>query len=231
MNAGTKLIQLLKLTKLNSIKVNTRNLSELKKIDSVILVGSSFVGKTTLVRAISNTATHNPKTFVSIQIPKRIVTRPQRHNDNLAENDFKSSKQFAEMVKQGNIELHWVRKMEGTRTERYGFLKTQPNTTPIYSANNAIITNQSSVWPKDILKKSLIIAIYAPEYVRKRRLFQRSPDLVKQNPQEVVYRLTDKAINICPKAHIVIKNYGQYEPKAKKHLISLIKLIAQNHLS
>lgn len=211
-------------------KVNAKNLSSLEKIESIIFVGSSFVGKTTLVNSIRNAMVKNPPAFSSLVVPQRIITRPKRLHDNLVENDFTSKHHFADLIKRGDLGLHWVRKMGGTRTEWYGFLKTSPKSIAIYSANNAIITNQSSVWPRDILKRSLIIAIYAPEYVRKRRLFQRSPDLVKENPREVVYRLEDKAINICPQAHIVVKNYGKYEPKAKKYLVSLIKLIAQNHL-
>lgn len=85
-----------------------------------------------------------PDTFRQFRIPKRIITRPQRQADNLVENKFRSLDEFREMVARGEIGMHWVRKMEGTRTEQYGFLPVEPDAIPVYSANNAVINNKET---------------------------------------------------------------------------------------
>ncbi|OGJ21512.1 MAG: hypothetical protein A2804_02290 [Candidatus Pacebacteria bacterium RIFCSPHIGHO2_01_FULL_46_10] len=131
------------------------------------------------------------------------------------------------MVVREEIGMHWVRKMEGTRTESYGFLPVEPGVIPIYSANNAVINNRGSVTPNGVLEKALIVAIYAPEDIRRNRLFERSPDLVHEKPEEVAYRLADEAINMYPDAHIVVKNFGRYEQQAKDNIVALMKLISQ----
>lgn len=78
-----------------------------------------------------------------------------------------------------------------------------------------------------LLEKALIVAIYAPEDIRRKRLFERSPDLVNDKPEEVAYRLEDRAINMYPDAHIVVKNFGRYEQQAKDDIVALMKLISQ----
>ena len=207
---GKHLIDLLNSSDLDSIRLREKNLEQLKKISDIIFVGSSLVGKSTLVDSM-RTAIETNKEFASIfQIPKRIITRPQRANDNLVENQFVTNDEFEQMVQHGDIGLHWVRKMEGDRQERYGFLVVDKNKTPIFSGNNAIINNKESVMPPDLLEQSLIIAVYSPEDLREERMQKRSPDLVKDKPEEVKYRLSDKAISMYPEAHLIIKNFGRY---------------------
>lgn len=225
--AGQKLIDLIQQANLNTLRLRRSNLATLEDIESVIFVGSSFVGKTTLVDVIREAVKEDPDTFGQLCIPKRIITRPQRQNDNLVENEFRTLDEFREMVVKGEIGMHWIRRMEGTRTEQYGFLPVEPGTIPIYSANNAVINNRESVEPNSLLEKSLIVAIYAPEDIRRKRLFERSPDLVNDKPEEVAYRLEDRATNMYPDAHIVVKNFGRYELQTKDDIVALMKLISQ----
>lgn len=212
---GSRLIDILESGDLSSIRLRTRNLEKLKQISDIIFVGSSLVGKTTLVDAVRD-AMKTDETLASIfQIPKRVITRPQRANDNLVENQFVTADEFEEMVQRGDIRMHWVRKMEGNREERYGFLDVDKSKIPIFSGNNAIINNKGSVMPPDLLEQSLIIAVYSPDDLRDERMQQRSPDLIKDKPQEVKYRLSDRAINMYPEAHYLVK-------EDLVHLVSLI---------
>ena len=226
--AGKKLAQLLNDNDLDSLRTRTENLDTLEKIDAIIFVGSSFTGKTTLVDAVRDAIAQDPQTLDRLSVPKRIITRPQRQKDNLLENDFRSPTEFATMVQNGEVGLHWVRKMEGTRTESYGFLPPESGTIPVYSANNAIVNNRESINPNDLLEKSLLIAVYAPEDIRKHRLFDRSPDLVAQKPEEVTYRLADKAVNMFPGSHIVVKNFGRYQSRTESDVVLLMKLLVQS---
>lgn len=228
--AGSQLIQLLKECSLDSLRVRTQNLVQLQEIDSIIFVGSSFVGKSTMVDAIREAIVEEPKLASCLSIPKRIITRPKRENDNLVENTFRTLEEFSAMVASGEVGLHWIRKMEGTRTESYGFLPSETGSVPIYSANNAVVNNRESVQPGEVLGKALIIAVYAPEDVRVRRLQDRSPDLLLQKPGEVAYRLGDRAINMYQDAHIVIKDFGRYEGQAREDVVALMRLLTQNIL-
>lgn len=224
---GRKLIDSIQQANLNTLRMRRNNLVMLEDIESIVFVGSSFVGKTTLVDAIREAMNEDPNAFGQFRIPKRIITRPQRQNDNLIENGFRTLDEFREMAVRGEIGMHWVRKMEGTRTEQYGFLPVEQGTIPLYSANNAVINNRESVEPNSLLEKALIVAVYAPEDTRRKRLFARSPDLVNDKPEEVAYRLADRAINMYLDAHIVVKNFGRYEHQTKDDVVALMKLISQ----
>jgi hypothetical protein len=106
----------------------------------------------------------------------------------------------------------------------------EANTIPIYSANNAVINNRESVQPPEALGKALIIAVYAPEDVRARRLQDRSPDLVANKPEEAAYRLADRAISMYPDAHIVVKDFGRFEGRARSDIVTMMRLLVQNIL-
>lgn len=224
---GSRLIDLLKSSDIDSIRLRASNLEKLKQISDVIFVGSSLVGKSTLVDALRDAIKTDEKLASVFQIPKRVITRPQRANDNLVENQFVTVDEFDEMVRRGDIGMHWVRKMEGNREERYGFLSVDKNRIPIFSGNNAIVNNKESVAPPDLLEHSLIIAVYSPDDLRDERMQQRSPDLIKDKPQEVSYRLSDRAINMYPEAHLVVKNFGRYQVSTKKDIVSLFSLISE----
>lgn len=222
---GSRLVDLLEQADLSSIRVRTKNLEKLKQISDVIFVGSSLVGKSTLVDAVRNAMNTDDALASVFQIPKRVITRPQRANDNLVENQFVTVDEFEEMVRRGDVGLHWVRKMEGNREEQYGFLRVDEGKIPIFSGNNAIINNKESVMPPDLLEHSLIIAVYSPDDLRGERMRQRSPDLIKDKPQEVSYRLSDRAINMYPEAHLVVKNFGHYQDLTKEDMVRLFTII------
>jgi len=224
---GHRLVDLLVSSDLDSIRLRKNNLEKLKHISDVIFVGSSLVGKSTLVDAIRGAMEKDEKLSSVFQIPKRVITRPQRANDNLVENKFATVDEFEDMIQRGEVGLHWVRKMEGDREEKYGFLSTDKNKIPIFSGNNAIINNKESVMPPDLLKHSLIIAVYSPDDLRGERMQQRSPDLVKDKPEEVNYRLSDRAINMYSEAHLVVKNFGRYQDTTKEDLVKLFSLISE----
>lgn len=220
-----QLIQDVAEKKLTSLQLHSEKLVELQEINSVIFIGSSFTGKTTLVDAIRQAVKEDPKLAMHINVPKRVVTRPKRENDNLDENDFASYEEFDQMLQSGKIKVHWTRKMEGVRTEQYGFLSPKDGTIPIYSANNAVINNKESLQPSHLLDNALVIAVYAPENIRKNRLLKRSPDLIKKKPEEARYRLSDKASNMLPSAHIVVRNYGKNMDQSKKDILELMRLV------
>ncbi len=224
---GSRLASLLESEDISSVRVRTKNIERLNQISSVIVVGSSLVGKTTLVDALRRAMKTSEELASVFQIPKRIITRPQRANDNLVENQFVTTTEFDEMVRQGDIGMHWVRKMEGDREEQYGFLGGDKSRIPIFSGNNAIINNKRSIVPPDLLEHSLVIAVYSPDDLRDERMKQRSPDLIKDKPKEASHRLSDRAINMYPEAHLVVKNFGHYESLVKEDIVTLFSLIAK----
>ncbi len=224
---GINLANLIKSKDLSSIRLRTNNLEKLKQISNIIFVGSSLVGKTTLVNILRNAMKSDKALSQLFQIPKRVITRPQRVNDNLVENQFVTAIEFEEMVRRGDIDFHWTRKMEEGREEQYGFLDVDKNRIPIFSGNNAIIDNKKNVIPPDSLEHSLIIAVYSPDELREKRIQQRSPDLIKNRPQEVNYRLSDRAISIYPEAHLVVKNFGHYQDLTKKDIVQLFLLLSE----
>jgi ribose 1,5-bisphosphokinase PhnN len=225
----TTFLQSIEASDLVSVRVRKENLLQLKEVACVIFVGSSSVGKTTLTGEI-RFASHTDASLVGrISVPKRIITRPPRENDDFEENAFYSPEEFESLVRSGEIGLHWEKKMEGTRVERYGFFVPDKGTLAVYPANNAVINNQSSLDPPDILQRALIVAVYAPEKLREKRLLERSPDLTLNRPDEVAHRLADRAINMYPQAHIVVKNFGWYIERTKSDVVSLMRLLIQNN--
>lgn len=117
--------------------------------------------------------------------------------------------------------------MEGDREERYGFHQTATGRLAVYSGNNALYDNPNSVNPREVLKNTLMLGIYAPDDVRKDRLMQRSPDLFRDQPDEAEYRLQDSSNNILPHVHVVVDNYGELEANATVEIVKLIELLAQ----
>lgn len=220
---GTAIDSYIKEHQLESLRINQENISDLQEVNSIVFVGSSLAGKSTMIDSIREVLSEDPQLAEAFSIPKRIVTRPQRENDNLQENIFRTPEEFIEMTDSGEVSLSWVRKMEKDRTEKYGFEPAKPNTIPIYSANNAIINNQETVLPPGELTSSLVISVYAPDKTREERLLDRSPDLVADKPEEAAYRLSDKAINMYPHAHIQVNNFGRFSERTPKDVVHLLR--------
>lgn len=115
--------------------------------------------------------------------------------------------------------------MEGGREERYGFRKVLGERLPVYSGNNALYDNANSVRPEGATSNSLFLGVYAPDEIRKQRLLARSPDLLKDNPAEVEYRLGDSSDNILSHIHLVVDNYGDLMEIATVEVVQLIEFI------
>ncbi len=187
------------------LRVRRANLERLSEIRHIVFVGSSGSGKTTVVDEVRSLVEKNPSLALLFEVPKRVVTRPERKGDNLIENRFVATpEEFAGLTQGG---LTWVRKLEGDRTERYGFVpKENEAHIGIYSANNAILTNKETVRAPDadFLNHALIVMVYTPDEVREESFLARSGgDL---GAGEIAVRLGDRAISQYPEAHILMKN-------------------------
>ena len=182
-------------------------------IRGVVIVGSTCSGKSTLVDAIRESS-------LDVVVPKRVITRPQRQKDNVIENTFRSKEELNNMVKSREIGLHWTRKMEGSREEKYGFLAADPSKFIIYSGNNALYNNKDSARPTSIFKDHLYVGIYAPDDLRQKRLLDRSPDM---SEAEMLYRLNDSSENILPHCHLIVKNFDEFECQSRDDLLILIE--------
>ena len=86
------------------------------KIESVIVMGESGTGKTTLVNALRVALETDASLDDRLTIPKRIITRPRRKNDDLIENMFVTPRRFDDLIARGAVSLHWERELEGTKT-------------------------------------------------------------------------------------------------------------------
>lgn len=211
-------------TGLESVRIqNLDKFDALEQIDGVVIVGSTCAGKSVVVDAIR-------QSYLALQgiidVPKRYITRPQRAKDNIVENAFVTPEEFQEKVDSGEIGLHWLRKMEGDRQENYGFHRTAGDALPVFSGNNALYDNPESVRPEGILKNALMLGVYAPDEVRRDRLVSRSPDLLKDKPDEVAYRLGDSSENMLPHIHVLVDNHGQHEQVSRADVVRLIERIA-----
>lgn len=229
--------------KFRSITFWSREAELPSKIESVIVVGESGTGKTTLVNTLRGVLRSDVVLSDQITIPKRIVTRPQRRNDDVVENMFVTPRQFEDLIAQGAVSMHWERELEGTKTylglipkdevgpykrprlERYGFLKPEDGKMPVYSANSAILWNTSSVRPLGILNTSLIVAAYALDETRLKRIQRRSPDLTMAEMQK---RLGTRSYLSMVHSHLAIITEEGYEQDSKKEVVELIRMIVEN---
>ena len=122
----------------------------MKKINSIIIVGSSGSGKTTLVNGL-----RTKKYADKVVVPRRYITRPQRQGDDLIENIHITKEEFEQKLKAGEIDPAWTRELENGRLEQYGFVPIEPgdNRLRIYSGNNAFLRDINSSVQK-ILNKN-----------------------------------------------------------------------------
>jgi ribose 1,5-bisphosphokinase PhnN len=187
-------------------------------VTAIAIVGSTCSGKTTIADAIRS----SPLTTAGVVVPRRFVTRPARVNDNFVENTCVTSTDFAQLVAAGSIELRWRRRMEGVRAEEYGFEPVPRGQFAVFSGNNALFDNASTILPESYLDGALYLGVYAPDATRTARLSRRSPDLIVDHPDEVAYRLADSSENVYRHSHICLDNYGANEAQAPAEAIRLI---------
>lgn len=159
------------------------------EIRSIVVVGSSGAGKTTLVNSV-----RGPEYSDRLIVPRRFITRPPREGDDRSENSYLPHDIFDESVNTGTIWPHWERWFEGGRKEQYGF-QEYPSLDfrrRMYSANNAFLRRPSES-AFSVLQTSVVVAVVADEDVRAKRLTVRSPDM---SDEERAIRLRDDGLDI-----------------------------------
>ncbi|MEK7620962.1 MAG: hypothetical protein AAB395_01255 [Patescibacteria group bacterium] len=156
----------------------------MKKINSIIIVGSSGSGKTTLVNGL-----RTKKYADKVVVPRRYITRPQRQGDDLIENIHITKEEFEQKLKAGEIDPAWTRELENGRLEQYGFVPIEPgdNRLRIYSGNNAFLRDINSSVQKILNNAQVVVCMAQPEK-RTSRLGDRSPDM---SESERSVRLSD----------------------------------------
>lgn len=191
-------------------------------ITRVIVIGSSGSGKSTLERQVRAYALSHPE--ARITVPQRVVTRAPRPDDH----DMRSisNKEFQKLAAQGALGLYGKKFMEGGREEWYGFESPPPGFLPIYFANNGVVKNPELVHPRGFEEDSLIVAVYAPDYVRERRLRIRSPHLfTSPYARELEFRLSEAESSeaIAEFANAVVPTHELDEVEASQYLLTLIE--------
>lgn len=189
-----------------------------RDVDSILVVGSTCAGKSTLVRALREAPVFGRG---AIDLPVRYVTREPRIGDLAAETRHVSPLEFDAMAARGELAVRWIRPMEAGREERYGFAVPRAGSFPVFSANNAIVSSAASVLPAGVLDRSLIVEVFAPVAVRRARLEERSPDLCAKKPEEAAHRLAEDSRAIRAAVHLVIENHGEHEEAAADALVRL----------
>jgi ribose 1,5-bisphosphokinase PhnN len=192
----------------------------LGSIEAVVIVGPTCVGKTTLVDAVRDSELCASGV---VDVPTRFITRTPRGGDNLVENVHVTVEDFGSRVGAGEIELCWIRRMEGGRAVRYGFARPRSGAIAVFSANNAILAFDAELSPVGALDHALVIGVHAPPEVRAQRLQQRSPDLLA-HPEEVAHRLAEPAS--CD-VHVVIDNFGELESVTRAEIVTLLRSLVR----
>ena len=189
-------------------------------IEAVVIVGPTCVGKTTLVDVVRDSALCASGV---VDVPTRFITRMPRGGDNLVENVHVTVEDFAARVGAGEIDVHWLRRMEGGRTIRYGFARPRSGALAVFSANNAILAQDAELSPAGALDHALVIGVQAPPEVRARRLQQRSPDLLAHR-EEAAHRLAELESS---EVHVVIDNFGELEAVARAEIVTLLRSLVR----
>ncbi|MET1033594.1 MAG: hypothetical protein ABWX94_03775 [Candidatus Saccharimonadales bacterium] len=155
---------------------------------SVVIVGSSGAGKTTLVNGL-----RTPEYTDRLIVPHRYITRPYRLGDDLIENSHLGPEVFRERVEEGAIWPFWNRTLDGGRVEQYGFEAHEDDTKlRVYSANNAFLRDQNKS-VLSVLQNGLVVVAMAAQDARDSRLDERSPDM---SAAERAVRLGDSGVDI-----------------------------------
>lgn len=187
---------------------------------NVYITGQSCAGKTSCIEYLKS---KNENLF---NFPLRVITRPGRNYDESNENTFLDKEEFKRKRKNNEgFFLNWVRPMEDNRKEYYGFYEKDvlEDKVNIFSCNNALILNKSSIQPEDIFAnhKSLIVNIWASADIRMDRMKKRTPEYT----EEVMnYRIYRESINDhFDKVDFKLDNYNKTIEESGEELYNFIK--------
>lgn len=217
---GKKLYEVLFSHDLVSLRLRKENLEKLREINSLIIIGSSWSGKTTVRNILADVASEN------FDFPKRVITREQRPNDNLEENEF--AVDLDDLKSKVGSGIIWQRDL-GEKIEYYGFKMPEENHLPVYSGNNALVRERNSLVQepgKNLVDNSLVILIYAPDGERVIRNQKREGEYLDDKPKQKEIRASDRAISMYPEAHILVKNYDSQDKNIQRDdLKNLLQII------
>jgi hypothetical protein len=186
---------------------------------SVVLVGATCAGKSTIAAALRQSDLARRGV---IEVASRFVTRPARLGDDHRESRSVTMEEFHRLAAAGHLVLHWVRHMENGRIEKYGCGPTAAEAIPVYLGGNGLYDHPESVQPPGVLDGALFLGLVAPFAVRVERLSRRSPDLLKINPAEVEFRLKFDDASVVRHSHVVADNHGSNEKVVAHELTTLL---------
>ncbi|MFB6182045.1 MAG: hypothetical protein ABEJ24_04065 [Candidatus Magasanikbacteria bacterium] len=186
---------------------------------NIYIIGPSCAGKTSSIEYLKS---QNDELF---NFPLRVITRPKRNYDESNENTFLDKEKFRKKRENNNdFFMSWVRSMEDDRKEYYGFYEDGVRDgVNIFSCNNAILLNNDSIQPRNILEKhkSLVVALWAPADVRLERIKRRTPEYTGKVKE---YRIHEEPLEGCyDKIDLKLDNYDQPIEKTGEELYKIIK--------
>jgi len=171
-----------------------RSISRLSEIRSVVVIGSSGCGKTTLVSGV-----RTPPYSNDMVVPRRLVTRSEREDEDSRENRHIARDEFRALVAAGRVDPCWSRLLERGREEHYGFesIDIADARLRVYSANNGFARSRHRSVLR-VLRNSLVVVVTSRREARKARLAE------KDMPQpERAVRLADDAHDILRAERLV----------------------------
>jgi ribose 1,5-bisphosphokinase PhnN len=138
----------------------------LNGIRSVVVVGSSGCGKTTLVSGI-----RTPPYCDHVVVPRRLVTRRARQGEDPRENRHIDRDLFQRLAETGRLDPCWNRVLERGREERYGFesVDATDGRLRIYSANNGFVRDPNPSVQR-VLDSALVVVATTGQESRRARL-------------------------------------------------------------
>jgi guanylate kinase len=214
---GSSILQKLSAIQPQVLRLNQNNLQNLKVPTSLIIIGSSWCGKTTIRNLLSKIA--SPHIF---DLPKRFITRERRPNDDLEENDFAENLEHLKTCVDGGV--IWKRNL-GERVEYYGFKTPREGRFPIYSANNALVGDSDSILqaPDNFsVDKALVLLVHAPDDEREQRRLQRDGSFLDTRPIQKKVRQSDRADSMYEQCHILVDNSNARDLGVQQKQLTLL---------
>jgi ribose 1,5-bisphosphokinase PhnN len=210
-----------------TLEPNFEKLINLQSVRRVIVVGSSGVGKSTLERYVRHLKAYGSG---ALHVPTRHATRPPRSDDASTNLQHLTEQEFRKLCSQHKFGLYGSKYGVNKSLNYFGFEKPSRGTFPVYFANNGVVKNPELVRPATFTEDSLIIAIHAPERLRKKRLKRRSPHyFTPAQKTELAFRLSyeERSSRFANAAHVIVHNYGRNSRYSAIELYRLLEVIAK----